>query len=226
MGHHGPLLSCDQSADNGICFCLPSWKTPMALLLPLGWRCMETLPCHVSRPFAHQGCDRFGGSGITTSHVSATRERDAEHGEVVGLIGSKGPPLLCLSLQGFTRAALLLAASSYCPQPTSEEVTESCLTLSLQVESCKEAEGRQDAGGLRGSLQAVMSQLDLCATGRVREGIAAHSCPTSSQQGSGQQVSMTSALPPHPKIQGRAPRAQGSPSGVLQAMTGEISHPK
>lgn len=124
------------------------------------------------------------------------------------------------------RAALLLAASSYCPQPTSEEVTESCLTLSLQVELCKEAEGRQDAGGLRGSLQAVMSQLDLCATGRVQEGIAAHSFPTSSQQGSGQQVSMTSALPPHPKIQGRAPRAQGSPSGVLQAMTGEISHPK
>lgn len=112
--------------------------------------------------------------------------------------------------------------SSCCPQPTSEEVTGSCLTLSLQAGSCKEAEGQQDAGGLRGSLQAVMCQLDLCATGRVQESIAAHSFPTSSQQGSGHQVSMTSALPPHPKMQGRAPRAQGLPSGVLQAMTGDL----
>lgn len=69
MGHHGPLLSCDQSADNGICFCLPSWKTPVALPLPLGWRCMETLPCHVSRPFAHQDVT---GSGVVVSphHMS------------------------------------------------------------------------------------------------------------------------------------------------------------
>lgn len=50
------------------------------------------------------------------------------------------------------RAALLLAARSCYPQPTSEEVTGSCLTLSLQVKSCKEAEGQQDAGGLHGSL--------------------------------------------------------------------------
>lgn len=69
VGTTGPLLSCDQSADKGICFCLPSWKTPMALPLPLGWRCMEALPGHVSRPFAHQG---FGGSGITTLHLRAT----------------------------------------------------------------------------------------------------------------------------------------------------------
>lgn len=36
VGTTGPLLSCDQSVDNGICFCLPSWKTPMALPLFTG----------------------------------------------------------------------------------------------------------------------------------------------------------------------------------------------
>lgn len=36
-------------------------------------------------------------------------KRDAQHEEVVGLIGSKGLPLPCLSLQRFTRG---------CPQPT------------------------------------------------------------------------------------------------------------
>lgn len=69
VGTTGPLLSCDQSADNGICLCLPSWKTPMALPLLLGWRRVEALPCHVSRPFAHQG---FGSSGITMLHLRAT----------------------------------------------------------------------------------------------------------------------------------------------------------
>lgn len=77
MGTTGPLLSCDQSADNGICFCLPSWKTPMALPLPLGWRRMGALPCHVCRPFAHQGCECFGDSGITTLHLSAASEGGA-----------------------------------------------------------------------------------------------------------------------------------------------------
>lgn len=148
---------------------------------------------------------------------------DAQHGEVVGLIGSKGLPLPCYSLQCFTRGCSaagseLLLPSAHC----SEKVTGCCLTSSLQVKSWKEAERRQDAAGLRGSLQAVMCQLDLCETGRVQEGITALPFPTSSQQGSGHQVSMTSSLPPHPKIQGRAPRTQGSPSGVLQAMTGDL----
>lgn len=94
------------------------------------------------------------------------------------------------------RAALLLTKGSPpALQPTSEKVTGCCLTLSLQVKSCKEAEERQDAGDLCGSLQAVMCQLDLCVTSRAQEGITAHPFPTSSQQGSGHQVSMT--LPYH-----------------------------
>lgn len=72
VGTMGPLLSCVQSVDNGICFCLPSWKTPMAL--PLGWRHVEALPCHVSKPFAHQGCECFGGSCVTILYLSATSE--------------------------------------------------------------------------------------------------------------------------------------------------------
>lgn len=145
---------------------------------------------------------------------------DVKHGEVAGAARASISPAFPCRVS--PRAALLLAARSCCPQATNEEVTGSCLTLPLQVEPRKEAEGQQDAGGLCGSLQAVMCQLDLCATSRVQEAIAVHSFPNSSQQGSGQQVSMTSVLPPHPKIQGRAPRAQRSPSGVLQAMTGDL----
>lgn len=96
VGTTGPLLSCDQSADNGICFCLPSWKTPMAL--PLAW---EALPCPVSRPFAHQGCECFRSSGITTLHLSATSKGGCLARGGGGADWQQGPPSPLPFLAGF-----------------------------------------------------------------------------------------------------------------------------
>lgn len=118
-GPPGPLLSCARLSDNGVCFCLPSWKTPTAP--SRGWRRWGPRPFPAVSPghlLTPQSCRCFGGSGVTPLHLS---EGDAERGDAVGPMGGQVPPSSLPLLAGFLPE--LLAVSSCCPQPTSEEPT-------------------------------------------------------------------------------------------------------
>lgn len=137
--------------DNGVCFCLPSWKTSVALTL--SWRSSGL------RPLPALSLGRLLTRALSTLGVAVSPHcilvlpvrRGGEHREVVGLISSKCLSLPRLSLQVFAQGCssagskLLLAASSCCPWPTGEEVTDSCLTLSHQVKASEEAEGQLPA---------------------------------------------------------------------------------
>lgn len=186
-----------------------------------------TLPCHVSRLFAHWGCKHFGGVALLPHCISVLPARGLPSvGRWWGCSAARASLSPASPCRFSLRAAPGLAVSSCCPQPASEEVTGSCLTLSWQIGSCEEAGGRRGDGDLHGSLPAVTCPAGSPLVGRAREGITAHSSPTSSQPGSGHQVSITSTRHLAPQNAGQGKEVLGGHHQEPHEQRPENPHPK